>query len=851
MSDPDGDVLERNVAALLQRAWRPVEVREPWRSELRARFVERAAAEAATAPRRSRARAAVLLAAAALVLVALGIGLRRDSGPVAGADELLARGEVALRADAPGARGPRGDWRAASADERARGVAIGSGVLEVATPAERGVLLRLAEGTAHLEPRTRVRIVSDDARLTLEHGSGALALQRRTELGAWRLETGAGAFEPGAAWLEVAYVDAASVADRVEGLAAEGSAGPGQLVRLRVREGRVTFAGELLPTTRDVYVRGGRVLAPGDDALAAGAAGGAERRAAPGAEGPASAGEDQGPPPGLFVAGRVLDGDTREPVERFRVLVRRERELPKVSVPVSHEVVSADGRFTLELGEGAGAYSVVVEARGFATWSRRARRIDPGEQLEVLLERGGAAAGHVLDARTGTPVEGALVLAETDVADQVLELHGVVDGEPPAACARTDANGAYSLPHLSPGRHVLRASHPDFAPAWSAELDLASGERVEVAPIALTQGGRIFGVVKRDDGAPWPGSEVIASVIFTTRSMRCMTYGWATTGDDGSYMIEHLPPAYYVVFNAAEQPNEDEGWSRIQQVELGEGQELEVPFVPGGAGSARVRGRLLDPRHEPLGLQALYLDDDPVRGFSGWTATSTAADGSFEFQDVPAGRYTLFLGPAIDGSMRLVHAFQVHGAALPPIELVLQSTLVDARVSAGGTLPRVGFVIERMGADGESSFAGKGPGSAPGRILVENLPPGRYRLVVFDESDGLAQLRTDPFELLEGTPSTLAFEMSPGGALRVRVVDAAGNPLAGAVVECARGGELAAGTSPADSTDASGTRSMGTLAPGRWTVSAKKPGFEPRSETVDVLVGQRTEHTITLRAAGR
>ena len=120
---------------------------------------------------------------------------------------------------------------------------------------------------------------------------------------------------------------------------------------------------------------------------------------------------DQLPP----VAMVVLDRDTREPITKFTYTYRigtPEAEYdPMLVRPI--EVDSDDGTFFLVAPE-----SCEIEMRiegeailgGFGTWRGYALGADNKERrIEVLVETGAIVKGVVVDARTGNPIEGALV----------------------------------------------------------------------------------------------------------------------------------------------------------------------------------------------------------------------------------------------------------------------------------------------------------------------------------------------------------------------------------------------------------------------------------------------------------
>ena len=163
---PDIRILDRNLEALLKRAYVPVVPHPDFRAEL----MRLARGEAGR--RRGSGRGRLLrfvlpaaAAAAALVIwLATGLGGSGDEQLALTSGELVARGEVALRLD--GGSG----WRAATAEERTHGLPLQAHThgIEAQTPASASIEVRADppspsganSGEAKLQRSSRARFVA-------------------------------------------------------------------------------------------------------------------------------------------------------------------------------------------------------------------------------------------------------------------------------------------------------------------------------------------------------------------------------------------------------------------------------------------------------------------------------------------------------------------------------------------------------------------------------------------------------------------------------------------------------------------------------------------------------------------
>ena len=563
--------------------------------------------------------------------------------------------------------------------------------------------------------------------------------------------------------------------------------------------------------------------------------------------------EGTGRLPSGVLAGHVVDAETGQPIPRFVLWRRPERNLPEVSEAIPLEVEDASGLFRLE-SVAPDRYALFVEAPGHAIWKLRGALVEDGLEThhEVRLQRGSAVQGHVIDSATGAPVSGARVYAEFDLPYGLMEIAGRYLPRWPAASTLTDANGAYLLEHLSPGQHQLRASHPDHAPAWSATFVLpASGSDApfEVSHLMLDTGGRLEGRVQHADGTPWAGVEVIASLIAMERPQPVLAYGIAFTDRDGAYSIERLPEGYYVAMHQGDSPGGSTTASNLLQTTVRRDATTELNFVPQQGGS-ELAGVLTDATDRPLAGYTVYLNPDVLgAAFQNWIATPVKTGGRYRFQNVAPGTYDLFVAEKAD-RMIWIRRLEVAGPGEVQLDLHLPQGSVSGTVSTTeGPVTSALVILMRWDVEWSCwAFHGTSGTELDGTYAFAGLGPGRYRLSAIGRSPSRGSTNPPAFEVRqEDEQQDIVLEA--GGSLVLEVRDESGDPVAGAVVRLLDAAGLELAYHAEATTDTAGQQRIPSLAQGTWTVIVAREGMQENRVSVQVLVGEESQLWVTLRSS--
>ena len=226
-----------------------------------------------------------------------------------------------------------------------------------------------------------------------------------------------------------------------------------------------------------------------------------------------------------------------------------------------------------------------------------------------------------------------------------------------------------------------------------------------------------------------------------------------------------------------------------------------------------------------------------------WINERTDENGAFAFPALTPGTYEVYAGRGVGTHFAVLGTLDVpdvnefaHDLALGAGELagVVQRT-VDAAPLANAQV-----ILERETA-GEWIFAGRYLTDGLGRWHAEFLPLGRLRASAYTSAGRLAPAHAGTFEITPDAPSELHVELAlePGAELDVVARDGAGVALANVALEFVDADGARQRFSRDDVTDTSGRFGAGGIAAGRWTIRAKREGFEPVERTIDLYVGER------------
>ncbi len=398
---------------------------------------------------------------------------------------------------------------------------------------------------------------------------------------------------------------------------------------------------------------------------------------------------------------------------------------------------------------------------------------EPLRDLEIVLPDGGRLSGVVVDT-AGEPIEAADVRLKP-VAEGRYEV---------GRNARTDADGRFSILGLTPGEsYTGTVRHHAWVPAGISPFEAPEGT-IELDPLVLTAGTTLRGSVVDLAGEPVADARLEVRVVQSEyplhRRNDSRTSKGTDANDQGSFEIRRFGEGTYRIRIRAP------GFARFESEPIalsGNGDIVEQDFTLGRG--QRIGGEVVDHEGRPVAGAAIR-----VTGPSGGTSARASSDdaGRFVVRGLAPGTYRvsasrLFLGDAVEkvdagSDVRLIlrGRGRITGRVVDAwtgLAVEAFSVLLVPRKETGrpdmSRLLRGG--LENVG----SRFA-----NPEGTFVLPEVDAGRHTLVI--QASGYALYRDWEVRVTAGETVDVRVALEAGGAVRGRVVDTEGRPIARARV---------------------------------------------------------------------
>jgi|GEM_PF-4829041 len=503
----------------------------------------------------------------------------------------------------------------------------------------------------------------------------------------------------------------------------------------------------------------------------------------------------------------------------------------------------ADGTCTVT-GLSAGRFDLRATAPGHAATRRRGVEVtgDGGTGAPVdfgtlYLEPEAVIAGRV--SAGGSPLPGVRVWATRGRGD---------DGDDPLPETRSGDDGRFSLGGLVAGARVHVHAHLEGHPPVVAPSVEAPKDDLE---LGVPPGAEVRGQVVDSTGAPVEGAWVAARPVFEPGSPYSPEVRQAaTTGSDGTFHLEALPPGDLTLTGHQGTLHSDTA------VRLEPGERLGgVRIVLEAGEEVRVVGRVTDGDGLPLAGAHVHLSARQPNGSQGGVSTNTRSDGTFSFDSSTEGAPTAG-GPMtyelqVDHPGYLEHRrplgtagdLAALGSETSPLAIVLAEggTTVSGILVGEGGEPVAGatLILEiptrpgmRVGFRSDRSHISM---SRPdGTFEFRDVEPGRWVLNAQHPAWVDAAL-DEPVEVGTAPVDDLRLTLERGATLLVRVTGLEPRELAGVRLKAQPQGDSRGFFGLQGRPDHEGVARLAGAWPGEWRLTVNV-GDDSRLRYVPVTV---------------
>lgn len=391
--------------------------------------------------------------------------------------------------------------------------------------------------------------------------------------------------------------------------------------------------------------------------------------------------------------------------------------------------------------------------------------VQEGETTEVpfvFKPTKGTISGRITDGVTGQPIEGLTVRA--NLLDEFFEVVAIntatgavfndctLDIAPPATTyyGLTESDGSYRLEKIPPGTYrvwvdtagtdYIKEYH-DKAYLWETATPVNVLAAIDTTDInfALTEGAKITGkVINAANGQPLEVT-VAAKNYATDRTMETVK-----TGSDGVYTLRGLPTGAYKIFTRETEGMPYEYYNDTYDADSAD------PVIA----TARMTTKGIDFSLEPPGLITGRITNDmDGTGIAflsvvienlltqASVAVDTDSDGNYTAQ-APSGTYLVYC----DQGNYIKQYYRTAGSetTATPVAVSAESTAgnIDISLVPYGTISGIvtqapdGMPKDWVGVNVVDALTGTRIGydysDAEGIYMVDQLPPGRYKVYAWD-----------------------------------------------------------------------------------------------------------------------
>lgn len=517
-------------------------------------------------------------------------------------------------------------------------------------------------------------------------------------------------------------------------------------------------------------------------------------------------------------------------------------------------VTGRDGRFEAQLENARGDVRLKAVHPDYTAGFSDSIVVRAGENLtdiEIVLPVGGRIVGVVTE-EDGGPLAGARInLHEQPV--QSVNNPAVRPDSPFLQRPRSQAthsitsasDGRFEIRGIEPGTKILEIRGDGFLDELINDVLVIDGEEVGPLNIVLSRGHRLTGVVSDTGGKPIAGARVS---VMLRKGKGGRASAAVTTGPEGDFVLDGLSRGTYDLYAS------HAGFVRkdLKGIEAGAG-DLQITLEQHGGISGMVVfaavGTIPDTFEVRLFDMTVGASSAPIlrKSFS-------SRKGKFDLESVAPGDYELLVdargfvptsvAPVSVGESIITEGLEVFvdsgGAIAGHVQTQTGSPIRNADV----------FVRSLDESNSARPVVGPVRTDGSGAYLVTGLMPGRYE--VSASADNLSTAAAPGIYLGASDEAVVDLTLVASGTLRIRVVDAFGDPVEGARIEfqgdetfvdpkslrlvakLGQGTALDRALDRLHRTDVTGFVGFNSVPYGKYQVSIVHPDFGTRARTIEV-----------------
>lgn len=531
--------------------------------------------------------------------------------------------------------------------------------------------------------------------------------------------------------------------------------------------------------------------------------------------------------PAMTIEGKVVDEEGK-PIAAVRVGALKLNNFTMHPVTTTNE----DGTFTLGgLSSGPFWIFAVKQGRG----QKDVQNVEAGRKdLTITMPQGAGMALRVVDAATAKPL--------TEFSVRPFKNQPFAYIYSPRVEVKSE-DGVWRQT-LDAGSWGVEVTAKGYAMRALSSVPLDAKDPVEVK---LESGGVLHGrVVTKQSGSPVRGAKVfVKRGGFPPSAVKDQQ---TVTDGTGDFVLDNL--ARTAIKVTISHVDHTEQSFDAEPAARGEGGALPAAVEFALSDGGRVVGHAFGPGHVPLAGSQVTL----MKGFdfSAMRQTQVAADGAFEFKNVPPDKYSVSLGNAMGGGRGQRSEVEVVDGGVVTVDFGAETggQKVSGRLMRGEEpVPGVNVTL----AGGGKSV--RATSDAQGRVAFESVAPGTYTLApTFLASSAAVEVVVKA----EEAPAEVTLQMPVFGSIEVHVVDdSTGRPLNGAWVNFEQTAD-ASGNAPTEIRGGGGNRPtaddgvavLSNLEAGHYSIRCwRDPYGSEMLEDVALAAGE-TKTGVVIRLAG-